>query len=217
MANKIIGFIGIDAYDIILYLARISCNNNEKVLLVDNSLSKSLSLCIPNLNELISNTDYIDFRGIDFTSKPVGNINYDEYDKVYVSYGLYNNGHNYSICNHYVLVTDIQLHNLLAIKELELDKNKVMHVIMKDVYEIIIPDSKVLKLLNLSGEIKIYNHYLDARDIKYRVVCQEQNLISFHKISNSLKEYLYEMSKLLYPEQSMKELNNVIKKALKGN
>lgn len=215
--NSIIGFIGIDAYDIILYLARISCNSNEKVLLVDNSLSKSLLSCIPGLNELNVNSDYIDFRGIDFTTIPLENVNSDEYDKIFVYYGLYNTSNKYSICNHYILVTDIQLHHLLAIKELRLDVKKVMHVIIKDVYEIILPDNKILKLLNLSGEVKIYTHYLDAWDMKYRVVCQEQNLTSFHKISKSLKEYLYEISKQLYSELSIKELNNIIKKALKGN
>ncbi len=215
--NKAIGFIGIDAYDIILYLARISYNNNEKVLLVDNSFSKSLMSCIPNLYELNSNNDFIDYRGIDFTTIPLENVESVEYDKVFVYYGLYNTCNKYNICDYYILITDIQLHHILAIKELKLDISKVMHVIMKDVYEILLPENKILKLLGLPGEVKIYTHYLHTWDIKYRVVCQEQNLTSFRKISNSLKEYLYEISKMLYPEQSIKQLNNIIKKALKGN
>jgi hypothetical protein len=214
--NRIIGFIGIDTYDIILYLARICCNYNEKVLLVDNSLSKSLFLCIPNLAELNSNIGYIDYLGVDFTTIAAENINSCEYDKVFIYYGLHNTNSDYSICNNYILVSDIQLHTLLAINEIEIDSSKVINIIMKDVYEVMIPDNKVLALLNLTGEVKIYTHYLDAWDIKYRVVCQEQNLTSFHKISNYLKEYLFETSKVLYPEQSRKELNNIIKKALKG-
>lgn len=215
--NKIIGFIGIDAYDILLYLARICCNHNEKVLLVDNSLSKSLMLCIPNLEELEPSIDYIDYLGVDFTTIAAKSINSCKYDKVFIFYGLHNMNIDYSICNHFILVSDAQLHTLLSIKELELDSSKVMHIIMKDIYEVIIPDNKVLKTLNLSGEIKIYTHYLDGWDLKYRGICQEQNLTSFQKISRYLKEYLYEISKLLYPEQSMKDLNNVIKKASKGN
>lgn len=206
-----------DAYDIILYLARICCKNNEKVLLVDNSLSKSLFLCIPNLGELDTRIDYIDYLGIDFTTIAAENINSCEYDKIFIYYGLYNTNSDFSLCNNYILVSDIQLHNLLAIKKIGLDSGKVIHVIMKDVYEVMIPDNKIINLLNLTGEVKIFTLYLDAWDMKYRVVCQEQNLTSFHKISNNLKEYLLEISKVLYPEQSIKELNNVIKKALKGN
>lgn len=217
MENKIIGFIGIDAYDILLYLARICCNHNEKVLLVDNSLSKSLLLCIPNLEEIEPSKDYIDYLGIDFTAIKAESITSCEYDKVFIFYGLYNANIDYSICNHFILVSDAQLHTLLAIKELDLDSNKVMHIIIKDIYEVLIPDYKVLEILNLTGEIKIYTHYIDGWEMKYRGVCQEQNLKSFQKISRYLKEYLYELSKVLYPEQSMKELIKVMKKALKGN
>ena len=66
MGDKLIGFLGCDKYEIILYLSRILYHLGKKVLLVDYAESEALYQSIPVPDTLKDENNYIHYSGIDF-------------------------------------------------------------------------------------------------------------------------------------------------------
>ena len=120
MENKILGFFGVDKYDIILYLSRILYTLNKKILLLDCSENRALTYSIPMPNQILCEERdcyIVNYRGIDcasnsFISQELMEKYKQEYDVILMDFGFQENHELVENCTHIVLVLDQKLHNL---------------------------------------------------------------------------------------------------------
>lgn len=139
LTNKkanVIGFYGIDIYDIILYSASLIANMGKSILLIDNSEHKALTYCIKSPNQINLKENIVHDRGIDFT---VDNsfIKYiNEYEYIFIDYGFTTFSKEIYHSDKIIYITDIQLHNIDRIIKLDkLIMEDKTHLVIRDMFK----------------------------------------------------------------------------------
>lgn len=218
LENKtIVGFIGTDNYDIIMYLAKIFSKLNSRVLLLDYSLNQSLTLCIPHPKDMNSQVEYIDYGGIDFTrTMKIKPNKISNYDFVFINYGLYHI-EDVSYCSHLILTSDIQRHHLDLISNLVIDEEKLLQFVIKDVYDGVMTGERALKMICKGHSDKGYILYQDSIELRNRTILQEAMYPPLKKVSDSLKTYLINTVKSLCSSVTDNQIKLVMKSMERGN
>lgn len=222
MANNIVGFIGTESYEIILYLSRVFHSLGKKVLMVDYSYTGSLAICIPVPLGLNARDDVIDYRKTDFTMKELSEDMINEYDDILINFEFnFSDCHKLiKNCNHLVFVTDQQKHNIGSldlVPEFDIDVSRTQLIIKNFVESKI--DKNYIKegLKNTIFEDNVYLIEQDDLNTKSRILVQFDTKFTFKRISKSIKEYLKDTVKILYKEIPDNELKKAYKLAEGGN
>lgn len=224
---RVVGFIGMDKYEYIMYLTRVLCLLDKKVLMVDCSETGALSSSVPCPEEIKNSV--IEYRGVMFHdcrnkenkdpySGKETNLNYEAYDFILIDYGYYTEAEGLCACDRIVCVTDQQAHNIQRITGIDLLKDKQKSLIIKDVVNSKITPRFIvdeLKLENLSAK-QTYVVYQDELDSKCRINCQYDALSRFLKLSMQSKNVIKGLVTELLPEITKKELEVAYKRAEKG-
>lgn len=218
LENKtIVGFIGIDNYDIIMYLAKIFSKLNSRVLLLDYSLNQSLTVCIPHPKDLSSLDEFIDYGGIDFTrTRDIKPNKISNYDYVLINYGLYNI-EDVSYCSHLIITSDIQRHHLDIVSKLTIDDDKLLQIVIKDVYDGVMTGERALKMICKEHIDKGYILYQDPFDLRNRTIFQEAMYPPLKKVSGALKTYLINTVRNLCSSVTDNQVKLVMKSMERGN
>lgn len=214
MENKIIGFLGVDKYDIILYLSRILYKLNKKILLLDCSENRALTYSIPMPNHILCEGDdsyIVNYRGIDCASNSVITQEImekykQEYHVILMDFGFQENHELVENCTHIVLVLDQKLHNLKRIRQFSLPKECEKFLIFYEVYGCKISLNYIIEELVFDiPEDNIYEVFQDSVDIKRSIDCQYNDVIRFHKLTKPYQKLLHSIVATLYPENKTKE------------
>lgn len=218
MVGNVIGFIGSDKYDLILYLSRILLHLGKKVLLVDYAESEALYQCIPIPEILREDNRFIDYRGIDFIQGQYYKSNMrQQYDAVLIDLGFNDENEIMLQCTKVLYVTDLQLHNVRRIKNLENIKNINKYVVIKDVFQCKIKPEFILEELGQGIDMDhVYILYQDSLDLKYKIHSQYNHRFSFGKLSRPTKYFLKDIVKQMDHNLNEKRLNNAYRKAERG-
>ena len=128
---NILGFLGIEAYDLILYLTKLLYHLEKKVLLIDNSESGALTCCIPVPDTLNPRTTKISCTLMDFIKERNVLEYQEEYDYILIDFGFQTNHKELDNCSVLYLITDRQQHNITRLQNLK--SGREMHVIIKDI------------------------------------------------------------------------------------
>lgn len=216
--NNVLGFFGIDNYDIILYLSRVLTGLGKRVLMTDYSSAQTLASCIPVPVGLAPADDIIDYRRTDFTGKPASMELFNGYDDILMFFGFDYSKDAASYCNHMVLAVDLQKFHIEKLAAVPAVKDVRKQLIIKDyiscrVNEDFILDSLPYRILKEN----VYLFDLDERDTACRVMTQYDAKYEFRKISREMKQYLKETLRLLHPETGHNLLENAYKLAERGN
>lgn len=223
--RKVIGFVGIDKYEYILYIARVLYHLGKKPLMVDSSETGALASSVPN--PFMLEGTIIDYRGVGFADcRLLGNeqqifINpndLSEYEVELIDFGFITNPPGLRECNHLVCVTDQLVHNIVRIKEIRSDISIAKTLVIKDM---------VLGKVNqkyIFDEIKenvcdieaVYVGYHDEIDSACRIHSQHENKFDFHKLSRQSKSIVEGLVTVIYPTIDKKALEVAYKKAEKG-
>ena len=224
MENRIIGFFGVDKYDIILYLSRIIYQLNQKVLLLDGSENKALTYSVPMPSNILyeENESFIvTYRGVDFAyNAPMTReqlVEYqEEYDVILIDFGFEKHKllHN---CTHVVFVIDQKLHNLLRVKDISVPKECKKFLIFYVIYGCKI--SLYYAMDEIFLEIPkghIFEVSQESVDLKHSIDCQYNDVIRFHKLTKPYQKLLHSIVASLYPEYNAKEKTKAFQKAKCG-
>ncbi len=228
---KTISFLGVEPYDLILFLARILSNLGKKVLIIDVSdraaLTESLydtseaqvaitEPCILNLKgvDFIPRLEEWIFRG-DFYNQFLYHTNCD-YDYILVDYG-FNIAHTaISKSTLVILLSDMQKHNINSIRPVmeQLDLPKAL--IIKD----IIP-SKIKAKDLISDNIKgiknmIYYLDLDINDLSNKIQMQHTRSINLRKCSKKMKNLLCGVVNLIEQDRTEKDIVEALSVTWRG-
>lgn len=218
MGDNVIGFIGSDKYELILYLSRILYHLGKKVLLVDSSESEALYQCIPIPNTLREDNSYVDYRGIDFIRGQYSNRDIQQqYDVVLMDLGYKDEHQNLSQCTKLLYVTDLQLHNVKRVKSMNYIEDVDKYIVIKDVFPCKIKPEYVMEQVGqVLDKSHVYVLYQDTLDLKYKVNSQYNNRYNFGKLSKTTKFFLKEIIKQMDHNLDEKILNNAYRKAERG-
>lgn len=190
MKNKcdVIGFLGIEKYDIIIYLSMILVGRGSKVLLIDSSKEESLKYCISIPEALNPKVDIINYRGLDFIMGRSYREFEEEYDYILIDYGFERKTKEIIDMDKLVFVTDKQLHN---VKRLTKVLNTEATLVVRDTKEkkIIAEIAEIFVHSNISIK-KLYSLGFDEVDKSIMFNLQYNNKICIKKLSYSTKNFL---------------------------
>jgi len=218
MVSNVIGFIGIDNYDIILYLSRILNTIGKKVLIIDYSYTDALTTCIPVPEGLNVYDDIIDYRDVDYTKKCFEEDYLNEYDDILINFGFHYIEHVAAVCNYIIYSTDLQKHNIDSLRSIPFIRDGKKQLIIRDMVDSKINPTYIIDLLQMEFlKDDVYGFELDALDMKYKILIQYDTIFEFKRITKYLKSYLTDTLKKLYPNIAHKELREALKKAERGN
>lgn len=216
MANNIIGYVGTENYEVILYLSRILDRLGKKVLMVDYSELEDLTICIPVPSGLYPEDDIITYFGVDFTKRDLDSQLVNEYDDILINFGFRINN-NVSQCTQIVYVTDQQKFNIEKLAALPSIEIETSSLIIKDMVESKINEIYITDRLQKNIDLKnTYVFALDGVDMTYKILVQFNTLYEFKRISKAVKRYLLGTIKTLYPDINQKELKRAYKLAERG-
>lgn len=218
MADKIIAFVGVDKYELILYLSRILYHLNKKVLLVDFSENEALLQSVTIPETLKEDPGYIDYRGIDFIQGQYFQWRMTkDYNFILIDMGFHNDNEIIKYCNKVIYVTDLQLHNLKRIKNPDSFDINNQYLIIKDVFECKIKPDFVLEQIDLN----VYEHHVfilfqDSVDFKVKVLSQYDHSFTFGNLSKPIQCFLKDMTMVLVEGITEKQINTAYHKAERG-
>lgn len=239
MDSKMIGFLGADKYDILLYLSKILTRLNQKVLLVDYSENRALTCCIPipgkrqGILTIRDRTgaylepsgrkteeERISYQGIDFLIEPLyGQLMEmkERYDLILVDLGFQVYSKLIHECNQIYLSLDQQLHNIMQLKPISLmgeEVEKKCFILFRQVYDCKISTAYLLEELALNvPEDNIFPYYQETMDMKYCIDSQYNHTFHFAHISRGLKSCLLYLLRNLLPQLSEQQRKSAYKTA----
>lgn len=218
MENRMIGFIGIDKHEIILYLSRILYHLGKKVLLVDYSENQALYYSIPIPMTLQNQKECIHYRGTDFIQGEnftMERIPY--YDVILLDLGFQGKKSKIILCSKVFYVTDLQFHNVRKIREVNAIHKSDKYFIIKDVIPCkITPDYILEQIGEIVESSHLYILYQDEIDLKCKVQCQYDLKYDLRKLSGPMKNFLKETTAQLIGKIDQKEYKIAFRKAERG-
>ena len=205
MTSNIVAYVGIDNFDIILYLSRILIRLGKKVLLVDHSDTMSLKYSIPQPEGFNTDSEIMHYRNVDFTTALITKEMQALYDDILIAYGFNKFIMDISICNYIVYVTNAYRYNQerfgciaydMYIRG-ELKKALLIRDVSDAAVNSILVASKIDKGLTEEGISVLFK---DDRDDKNSLRYHNNRMYKFKDISNEMKIYLRQQTMKLHPE-----------------
>lgn len=227
--EKVIGFLGIEKYEIILYLSRILKQLGKKVLVLDCSENGALDAGVCYFREQPALYGELqEYRGIDYLNYTLhdsaGREEYSvfrdirkEYDFILMDFGFRRGHPLYHICDHCFLVSDQQRHNILRMKEAALECQVPFTVVIRDILACKVSLDYFTDFMdgNDFAQEMIFL-YRNEADTKRQIQCQYGQAVNFQKLSKETKEFLKQAVKRLLPDFTKAEIMKALKEAERG-
>lgn len=214
MQAKLIGFVGIEKYDIIYYLASVISALNKSVLVVDSSDEESLKTTIPTI--FLEENDVFHYKNMDVVLDPkTTSVDFNSYDYVLIDFGFDVKNKTLITMNEIYMVTDLQMHHAHEFKDLELGLYQERFLIVRDSLKYKSIDRYILQEFD-SKSIGLHNSFalrLDEQDKLRMLDCMYNDSFKFNDISSSFQNLLYA---ILSPDVSEKEFLKAFKIASRG-
>ncbi len=211
---SVIGFFGIEKYDLILYLSSLLLNLDRKVLIIDNSETEALTFSIPIPESMNPKICKINYRNMDFVKERNAAQYQMDYDFILIDFGFRTNHKDIPLCSFVYLVTDKQRHNIARIRNLKLSQNA--YLIIRDSIGKESAACLADKLNENKANIKqYYCLYWDDTDKENMIALQYGDGIKFKKQSGQLKYLLTQLMTETLPFNRA-EVGQAYKKAKRG-
>jgi hypothetical protein len=190
---NIVGFIGIETYDIILYTAKLLYNLKKKVLVIDQSESEALTFCIPIPDTMNAKLTKINFSNIEFIKDRSALEFVCEYDYILIDFGFSLHNKEVIHCSQLFFVTDKQQHNIFKLQSLKINQCET-HLIIKDVIQKENAAYLFDNLKEYSLNLKDYFYlYYDDIDKENMTSLQYSYDIKLKKLSGQFRYMLFEI------------------------
>ena len=196
---KFIGFLGIDKYDIIHYTSKILNKLGVSTLMIE-----ALSASIPMPSESI-----FDYNGVDFVPSLAAakkHADLRDYDYVLIDFGFQRNNPLIHKCDEIWLVSDMQKHNIMHLRNLRLNPRQPRFLILRDRAYMRIIDYLVqlLKPLGINKNT-VFVLKEDENSYKRMLDCMYDDKISMKKISQDMVEVLKNILAQEFTEPEIKK------------
>lgn len=215
MEHKVIGFMGLDVQDTILYLSRIFHQMGKRVLMADYSESQALYYCIPMIPGTNDYTEQVEYRGTYFTRGPVCQENCEKYDVIMIFFGFVPRS-EIKFCTHMIYTTDCEKNHMERLKEIEGGEADYFQLVYRNAGEKY-TDRMVRPLAGTVREACQYSCNDSTKEKKLRIQCQYNEIFSFRGISSHFKKYLWDTVRAVFPKEcEEKEFAEHFRRAQEG-
>ncbi len=219
MANNIVAFVGYNSFDIILYLSRILYMLGRRILVVDYSDTKALTLSFPQIPGIDTLSNCISYRNIDFTAQSLDNHLVEQYDDILIDCGFKKPQFELELLSRIVYITDMYVFNMKKLGEMACyDNLKAQRALLiREAGNTIITSQYVNEIISKNiSEDMVTVLYRDDSDYDNGLLCQHNQMSSFTNMSWMLRDYLINEVLLLCSEMSKKQIKAAYMKARKG-
>lgn len=190
---RLIGFLGLDSYDLILYLAKYLERLGQTVLIVDNSELGRISYCIPSPISLNPKTDVIRYNNMDFLRHNHELIQKEEYSYILIDLGWDCSQDVIHSCEVLYIITDLQQQNMEYFLTMKLPQTSV-YILLKNFFHTNnIENVKDYFNENHFGFKNCYLFPTGQKDIENMVMLQYYHDIKLKKISKQIKSLIHTM------------------------
>lgn len=218
-----IGYAGLEAFDIILYIGRTLTKLNKRVLIIDLSGTGAMTTAINHGMGLDSNISIVNYRDLNYTKVIPPNDELKDFcdGVVIVNFGL-----NYFeltdtpialnnisvVCN--TLPSDIIEINQILKKINEM--NNDTRILIRDVVNVNDLE-RTIKSLELSQKPKSTSYlYYSMDDYESAINCQVSQVVRFTNISSEMEKYIISEINSIFPDIKEKVIRKAISMARKG-
>lgn len=218
MAKNIVAYIGVNSFDIILYLSRILVALDHRVLLVDNSDTRELACSFPQIKGVDSDCNCITYQSVDFTTQAVTMELSDQYDDILIDFGFHQANMDISLLTRVIYVVDMFDSNIRRITAVDNFRGVADRTLLiRDIIDSGISIDQIIVSVNVNiPRCNISLLPRDDGDYYNSFLCQLTKAPHFTYISRRMKEYLFREIKNLYSELSDRQLKFVYHKARRG-
>lgn len=213
MQGKVIGFVGCYSHDVILMLAKVLSSAEKEVLLCDRNLRHTLGASVPVPGGISVGEEIAAYDGLYFTQQKINEEMQQEYDILLADFGMQEFCGETECCTEIFLITDALLHHIRQLNGLELQRELVQEVLIRDMPGGLYAKEKELQeLLNRFPNREELFLAPDKRDIENRCVCETLHEYHVKNASPELQEFIYRTAGRLCPEISKREFRRRIRR-----
>jgi hypothetical protein len=216
-----IGYVGEEAFDIILYMCRTLTKLNHRVWIIDLSETKALLNAINHGMGLDSRNTIVNYRDINYTQRLPSK---EELELMKTGVIIMNYGMNYIEDDRlpwkklYVVINPFP-HRLERVNE---QMNSIhskpvgVDILVRDI--IVIDDvDRVMEAIQFPHQIEQINYlYWNTNDYECAVNCQRKQIANFSRGSSQMKKYLIRQIHSLLPEYKTGRIKKALKSAERG-
>lgn len=214
---KVLGFYGIEIYDIIIYSSLLISNMGKKVLVIDNSDNKALSHCIVLPKNMEDKDTIIEYRGLDYSLDNNFLKYINDYDYIFVDYGFNSNSNDFYYVDEIIYVADMQYHNIKRILDTSnSNKSNKYHLIIRDLCKKesvnYIIELFFDNLIDISSYVLLEDDYADKRKRSSLQFSKRPNYrVLSYNIQSAIENILIRILSI-----NRDEFNNIYKKMKRG-
>lgn len=216
-----ISYIGEEAFDIVLYMARTMTKLNYRVLIIDLSDSTALYKSIYHGMDLDSRETIVNYRDINYTRKAPSNEELEPFSTgvVFVVYG-YSNNMNFQLP---FLETNVVINTFPHVIErvnsmmMDMEGTGFNHrLLIRDILSIDDLERVKSELSFTYEDDKNDYLYLDLDDRESAVNCQVKQIVNFANVSGRMESYITGHLHVIFPQINMSYIKKAFKEARKG-
>lgn len=216
-----IGYAGLEAFDLILYISRTITKLNKRVLIIDIADTEALTKAMKHGMNLDSRQEIINYRDINYTRRIPSEKEFEAFERgvVIINFGAYYYpDFPYDFHSIHVVVNTIphqmdEINTLL--QKIALHETKI-NLLVRDIITIDDVD-RVKQSLELPNQLMDISYlYLDINDYESAVQCQVTQIVRFHRITKGMEKYILKQVKNIFPKLKETIIKKAIKLAKKG-
>lgn len=208
-----INIVGKGYNDILLYLSAIIRCLDKKLLIRDMTRRHEFYSCIPQIQGLDPAEKVTDYRGTGYTFGERNGRN-PQYDEPYeVCFRLFDLDMSPSDGNPILFICDEQKSTVDSLEMLKFHQNQGILVIKNYTGTIKKQFDRLIEIMDIR---KIYTVPLNSADIKYGILAEYRDEVSFSGISAPFKDMLCGIILDIFPDIKNRDIQKAMKNAMKG-
>lgn len=216
-----IGYVGCEAFDLVLYIGRTLTKLNYRVLIIDLSDTGSLLHTIKHGMGLDSKEDIINYRDINYTRKipSTDELTMFQGGVIFMVYGYHYMENLPFECSMVNVVTNTYPHVINKVNEFVKQstlKIKNCKLLIRDIVTLDDVD-RVKKAISFPYDNLDINYlYLEMNDYESSVECQMSQIVRFTKISSRMEKYIIGQIRNMFPQLKFTKIKRALVAARRG-
>lgn len=202
-----VGFVGCYSHDVILMLAKILGCMDRKVLVRDCNKRHILRASIPIPENIGLEKEETEYDGVFFTEQSATEAT-ARYEIELIDFGVELKSEDKKCCTDWVVVTDMLLHHIRRLEELEFPREDVRACVVRDSFEDICEgEPEIRRFLSAVPNAKVFFLPPDFRDVRNRYLCETSHEYSVNRASPEMQNMIYGIAGMLcgnYSEKGIK-------------
>lgn len=182
-------FVGIESYDLILYLCRTLNALGCSTACIDNSHDRSLAWAVPGG---VADGTSASYQNTDFAAGVDAGVFTEKCNYVFIYYGFNLDGARACNAEEVYVVTDYQVHHLETLRTLEIQLEAFPFLVVRERITSKLKPEFVMEYLQNFDFNQDNTFVLDdgPQDLEAKILCQNTDNYTFNKVSQGIRDFV---------------------------